>query len=400
MNVLNVSAKPHSDVIGVLSPTEFGAKGDGVHDDTQAIQIAIDSLVKMCGGTVKLGTGTYLVKSLRIGPKVSLIGNGNGATAIKQAEGQKKDCLIVLDIAAALKISDLTVLGNNANKGIFFEESGGNGENHHYLYSNTSKWDKSQGYKWVTIENVCVYKFETGLHIKFRGFNINICNSTFSHNGNGIIMSCTDSFLYNCYVTNNKGNGLVVVGSNNKINNVKSIFNGSANAKNYGAIVVKGSMCQITNCETQDNFGKGYIVEGMYNLFSNCMSNTDGYTSYPYHYDPSVEACGFLIKGLYNSFSNCAVMNYNEKYGAVYHTPVIIDEAVSYYYTSIYDEIRVLTAPDRLLFNEPFRNVQTLASKNTIDNVNICNLEDTKYFVTKRKNANICKVDSLHTSSL
>lgn len=46
---------------GVLYPEQFGAKANGLHDDTRAIQFAIDSLVKIGGGTVRLGTGTYLV---------------------------------------------------------------------------------------------------------------------------------------------------------------------------------------------------------------------------------------------------------------------------------------------------------------------------------------------------
>lgn len=385
---------------GALCPEKFGALANGTHDDTHAIQTAIDSLVKIGGGTVYLSTGTYLVKSIRLGPKVSLVGNGNGATVIKQAKGQIEHCIIVKNIAAALKITDLTVLGENNNSGIYFEESGGAGENHHYLYANTSQWNKSQAYKWIVIDNVCVYRFETGLDICKWGFNINISNSTFSHNGNGVIMKCTDSFMYNCFVTNNRKNGLVVVGGADKISNVKSIFNGRDSAKNYGAIVIKASGCQIMNCETQDNYGKGFIVEGMYNSFTNCMSNTDGYSKDPYQYDPAVKACGFMIKNLYNTFSNCVVMNYNEKYGAVYHSPVIVDEPMSYYYPNIFEDIKVLNTANRLMFNEPFRNVQTLASKNQIENLNIGLIEGSNYFVKTHPKDNTLKVKDLHLCSL
>lgn len=385
---------------GVLYPEQFGAKANGLHDDTRAIQFAIDSLVKIGGGTVQFGSGTYLVSSVSLGPKVSLVGNGNGATIIKQAKGQKNHCLIVRDIAAALKIADLTILGEKVNRGIFFEQSGGFGENQHYLYSNTSNWDKSQAYKWITIDNVCVYKFETGLFIRERGFNVNISNSTFSYNGNGVIMSCSDCSLYNCYVANNNKNGLVLNGGANKISNIKSIFNGSANAKLYGAIVVKATGCQFVNCEVQDNYGKGFIIEGKYNLFSNCMSNTNGYTKSPFHYDPEVKACGFMISGLYNTFSNCVVMNYNEKYGAVYHSPVIVDDAVSYYYPDIFSDIKVLNADGRLMFNEPFKNVQSLCSKNQVDNLNIVSIDGAKYFSKNRPDANILKAYAFHTSSL
>ena len=402
MSLASANAKavtPHK-VEGVLFPDEMGAKGNGVHDDTSIIQLAIDSLVNKGGGTVWLGSGTYLVTSIKLGPKVSLIGNGNGATLIKQKKGERQSCLVIRNIAGALKIADLTVLGEDVNSGVYFEESGGLGENHKFLYTNTSKWDLSQAYKWITIDNVCVYHFENGLEIERWGFNINICNSTFSHNGNGVIMRCTDSSIYNCYITNNKKDGLNIAGSNNRISNIKSIFNGAKNPKGSSAIVVYSSRCQLINCETQDNYCKGFAIMGQYNILSNCISNTDGYNKEPKGYDLSIEACGFRVCGLYNSFTNCAVTNYNEKYGAVYYSPVIVDEAVAYYYPNIFEGIKVLIAKDKLMFHEPFRNIQTLNTKNRIGSVLIEGTGANCYFVSAQNKNNVIKNLSCQMNSL
>jgi len=396
----SVNATPHVMIRGFLYPESFGAKGDGVHDDTQAIQMVIDSLVEVGGGIVRLGSGTYLVKSLRLGPKVSIVGNGNGSTIIKQAKGQKQNCLIVKSIDAALKISDLIVVGEDSNIGIYFEKSGGFGENHPYLYTNTSNWTKSQAYKWIKIDNVCVYHFETGLEIEPWGFNINICNSTFSHCGNGVIMKCTDSFMYNCYVTNNSYNGLQIVGGNNKINNIKSIFNGLKDAKNCAAIMVAGDRCQIENCETQDNFCKGFHVTGSANLFSNCLSNSDGYCKQPVTYVPSVEGCGFRISAPNNSFSNCAVTSYTEKFGAVYHSPVIVDDPLKYTYSQILDDIKILLGKDRLLFHVPFKNIQTLVSKNKVENLYLDRNSDGCYFSSLRQKCNVVRNVEVNLSGL
>lgn len=45
-----------------VTPQQFGAVGDGVNDDTAAIQAALDYVASLGGGTVYVPTGTYLVK--------------------------------------------------------------------------------------------------------------------------------------------------------------------------------------------------------------------------------------------------------------------------------------------------------------------------------------------------
>ena len=154
------------------------------------------------------------------------------------------------------------------------------------------------------------------------------------------------------------------------------------------------------NCETQDNYGKGFIVNGAYNELVNCISNTDGYGKNGMRYDATKQACGFQINGLYNSFSNCVVTNYNEKYGAVYHSPVIVKEEVGYYYPNIYSDIKVLIGKNQLMFHEPFRNVQTLSTKNVVEAQNVSEIEGHRYFIGAGKSTNIIKNIDVGLSSL
>lgn len=400
--IISCASGKQSDVVvlGRLVPEAFGAKGDGLHDDTRALQTALDSLDQMGGGALYLGSGTYMVSSIRLGKKTSLIGCGNGATLIKQIKGVKADCVIVQAKSAALRISNLSIVGNDVNIGLMIEDSSKGYENHPYLYNKAIKDGVPQPYKWMTIDDICIYHFETGLNIYNKGYNINICNSTFSHNGVGVVMKCTDSSMYNCYVTNNKKDGLQIVGSNNKISNVKSIFNGGDDPKETAAIRVNSSRCQIANCETQDNYCKGFCIAGQSNLISNCISNTDGYTVKGRTYNPAAEATGFMISGLYNVFSNCAVTSYIQKYGAVYYMPVRVDESVAYYYPDIFTDIKVLIPTDKMLFNEPYRNVQSLACKNQVLSVQKEYIDNREYFVSSTPNHNIIKNLSLGLSSL
>lgn len=67
-----------------VSVKDFGAVGDGVTDDTAAIQAAIDSLGASTGGTIYLPVGTYRTTAILACTQrgVSLIGDGADASII------------------------------------------------------------------------------------------------------------------------------------------------------------------------------------------------------------------------------------------------------------------------------------------------------------------------------
>lgn len=59
-------------ILGVFSVLDFGASGDGVTKDTQAIQAAVDAASKAGGGTVEIPAGTYLTGSVWLRDDIDL----------------------------------------------------------------------------------------------------------------------------------------------------------------------------------------------------------------------------------------------------------------------------------------------------------------------------------------
>jgi hypothetical protein len=78
-------------LVGYVTPQDYGAVGDGVHDDTAGVQSAINAVQAAGGGTVLFPAGTYLVTptaspALSItGNNVRLLGTNRRAVTIKKS---------------------------------------------------------------------------------------------------------------------------------------------------------------------------------------------------------------------------------------------------------------------------------------------------------------------------
>jgi hypothetical protein len=72
---------------------DWGAIGDGISDDTNAIANAINYVVSLGGGSVVFPAGTYITGTQLLYSKVHLIGSGIEATIIKLKSGTNADLL-------------------------------------------------------------------------------------------------------------------------------------------------------------------------------------------------------------------------------------------------------------------------------------------------------------------
>lgn len=123
---------------------DFGARGDGATDDTQAIQRAIDAAARGGGGIVHLGRGTFQisltpaidgggVEGLRMRSGVALEAGGGverAASVLRLADGQRGPGTFARMISSGKRLRRVTlrgftVDGNRAGQGAFQDDTNG-----------------------------------------------------------------------------------------------------------------------------------------------------------------------------------------------------------------------------------------------------------------------------------
>lgn len=200
--------------LGGFSPQQYGAVGDGVTDDTSAIQGAVDAASAAGGGVVALSSGTFLVSAPIVLPSaVRLIGAGSAATTIKLADGS--DCNVIESVDYA------TLSGTSAwlvtSEGVPFSF----GAEHLRIDGNKSNNTAGDGIRWY------------GKRFRLIDVVVHDCA------GNGIRTECADvigqaevddmpeSRIDQVWARSNDGHGVHFLGTHDsRIGSVFSLFNG------------------------------------------------------------------------------------------------------------------------------------------------------------------------------
>lgn len=187
---------------------DFGAVGDGVTDDTAAIQGALDNAF---GAAVYLPPGNYKVTALSIPDGIELTGVNARAYVGAPAKGARLHCTVtaqttaVLTLGARTKVTGLAVVGAGAgaqHAGIKF--SGG-----------TS-----------VVRDVTVSGCSVGIYGNYNGVNLIEGCQIHDNDGHGI-QDIVDSIVRGCYINVNGGDGIYCgTGANdNVISHNKIEFN-------------------------------------------------------------------------------------------------------------------------------------------------------------------------------
>jgi len=298
---------------------DFGAVGDGVTDNTAAIQAAIDSVDNLGGGEAVIPVGTYLISSaIQIKSHVTLKGTtgwtlynsfGSGdtpaynATIIKLADNSNTNVIEFVAGSVAAKLSHVYLNCNKANQssgsGIVFKSNVSavrsfNQLDEVYVFSAKQTGILVEPNAYEVLIKRTYSDRSGGVGIKFEGEDCVIIDSLVGYSGSyGMEVSAGSFFRsYHCDAFGNEDFGLYVhdckgarflafQANGNKIGGVKI-----AKDTSFSPSVIQFSGCSFfnnserTNTNPTEHYPEVLLDSDSYGpfgvLFSNCTFGSYG----------------------------------------------------------------------------------------------------------------------------
>jgi parallel beta-helix repeat protein len=291
----------------IFNVQNFGAKGDGITDDTAAIQNAIDAAAAAGGGQVYMPTGTYIVSGgvepsdgcLMLKSNVYLYGDGMGATTVKVADGSDTKITGVIRSAYGEEthdfgVSNLTIDGNRDHTTGKID-----GWFNGYIPGQAG-YDSNVTLDSVEIKDCSGYGFDpheqtVNMVIKnsvshgngLDGFVADfLSDSTFENNvaydndrhGFNVVTSTHDFTMTNNVAYDNGGNGIVVQRGSEDIPSPSNITITGGEVYGNGAegVLIKlSSDVTVSGVEIHDNASAGIRIYGSNHveIIDNTLSN-------------------------------------------------------------------------------------------------------------------------------
>jgi hypothetical protein len=284
------------------SVADFGARGDGITDDTASINSAMSACVTRPapknGCILYFPAGIYVTTGLTLRSYVNMKGDGWGTSVIRLKPHTASDVLSVPADAFNFSIYGLTLDGNAA----------GGGTGNCFFVAPTStgpaEWNTANkrtapvnAQKWGHIEEVMFSHCSAdGIHINQFNYMLFFDNFYSFDNGvYGLYTEGTNSGFTNFQIERNGTAGIHLAGSNDRLTSGEVIWNGSSVATE-AAVYVSGMRNIITAVETEDNYTNGFFDKGSDNVFIGCVSDSNGYVQKNSSASSRV-ASGFVIAG-------------------------------------------------------------------------------------------------------
>ena len=271
-----------------LNIKDFGAKGDGISDDTPALLAAMEEALKT-ESTIYFPTGTYCIHPVKVPSHITLLGHSAwayankdkqdpifaGRTTLKALSGDAR-ALLDLGSERGTRILGLTLDGQRL------------GERMHGIYARHAGCDQ-----YICVEDCRINNFSgSGIRLE-RCWVFSVRRCIIMSNGEHGI-DCTggyDGWIIDCQLTANRGAGMFALGhppedmSEEEIESLK--FFGTASVmvtanrvewNRKGGILLNGSnSMQITGCSVDHNFGPGIMItKGVANTVTGNMVRSNG----------------------------------------------------------------------------------------------------------------------------
>ena len=257
-----------------VTPQMYGAKGDGISDDTAFIQSALDS-----GKAVIFPSGIYLIsKTIELSDDKTIIGCGitnttitsNGSANILNITGKNN---LVKNIGIKGRIN--TTITTKPSYGIKLNYNGGGEDSRN------------------TLSNIEIYYFETG---------VSISNNSRSCVLNDCKISWCDNAI-NCVGTDNNFNNILVSFCKSGITlyNNNLLTNSKCFEISLTALSLTGSRNMISNFDLQEFFVGLYVVGNNNSINNLSISHAGSYYNFETS-KPVTDHTGLLmtIDGAYN----------------------------------------------------------------------------------------------------
>jgi Pectate lyase superfamily protein len=254
-----------------INVKHFGASGDGIADDTSAIQSAIDSLKTaddtLTGGIVSIPRGRYkisrpiTINSLNSAglPSVFLRGQGIHNTILIAAEDFIGEAILLFEKATYCRVEDIHLFGRTTIQAGMKDATGGS---------------------HLTVRRVFAQKFNNGFLMKdsfmtnFEGCRAKSCKTGFRFVG-----FHTSLLISNCYALNNDGPGfhfsgvvysnMLSCGSDDNLVGYRIENSNSMTISGCGAEICRQSAFEVANA---DDFGNKSIITDTNIRLTSCFA--------------------------------------------------------------------------------------------------------------------------------